>query len=535
MNNDSFADGIAIDKPEKGLAFPVEEGVAVTEDETAESISDDGRPCLSENVNSATVHLEESFIFRKMGIVFDYASRPGDFPRAALPKKKDIESGKPNVAGIGTGIGECLDNTCLLLDGYLTRIELGISQGNDERIMDRLIAGLIRLGTVSQRKRIVRGFTPDGRFYYNSYSAINCTYYAHGLLRAFETPTVSPESQIKLRDIGNKWMLAFKSNNFEMPGIVNEKNILIPLDSMSEEKRWENRIRIIHLIAVMQHMKKGNWDEMYKEYAFDEGGDFKVKAVLPETLTDSAKLMSLQIALSDLARLKKEGAEITNINLLRKKISFRCLNAIKNFTPPTLAEDITEATLDWREDLVEGNVTLGELKNRTKDAWPRIKEEMDMVFPAISSALCVMLSGDEDLIKEYAGFIEKIIAGVEWSKLWTATSIAPLLLVHALGHEYSLWDYSCERLFENKKVGNTYGCEFNEENKIHNIDAAYIAKNYKSRDTLYPAFLEKQENKNKSKGSKFNRNKKNNNKNRNRRNRRRKQNNNNPNNDSNKK
>ncbi|MHC4870887.1 MAG: hypothetical protein ACYTFY_03485 [Planctomycetota bacterium] len=508
MENDDFTKGLELDNNSPGSQeqlAPVDtapaEAVTAVAGEPEETV-EDGRPCLADNIFAALDHLEHNFIFRKMGIAFDYVSRPGDFPRSALPKSSDIKSGIPNAAGIGTGLGECIDNTCLLLDGYLTRLELGISRLDEARIMDRLIAGLIRLGTISQQSRIVRGFSPDGRSYYKSYSALNCTWYAHGLLRAYETPTVAPESQAKLRDIGNKWLTALKRNNFDMPGIVNEKNSLLPLESQSEDKQWENSIRIIHLFAVMHHLTgHKEWLDLYKQYAFDQGGTFKVKADLPAALKDSYKLLSLQMALSDTAALCKEENAQANISLLLKKIAFRSAEVVKGYEHIELQESIDDAVLDWKDGLPHGDAPLSELKERVEKHWPRVGIEMESIAPAVQGALCIMLSGDENLIRDNAPYIEKLITGVEWDKLWTTASISPLLLAHALGHEYSLWDYSCEVSCTNRLVGESFGFDFDEENEKHKIDGEYIAKNYRKRSSLYPAIVEEQEGKRKSRGS----------------------------------
>lgn len=494
MENDSFTDGINLENNTNNvLPIPVEDDVEKPENikEDTPLETEDGRPCFADKIFEALDHLEHNFIFRKMGIAFDYVSRPGDFPRSALPKASEVKENKPNSAGIGTGIGECINNTCLLLDGYLTRLELGLSRNDEARIMDRLVAGLIRLGTISQKNRIVRGFTPDGRSYYNSYSAMNCTWYAHGLYRTSITPTVSQESQQKLKDIGNKWLIALKEDEFMIPGIVNDKNSLLPLESLSDEKKWENSIRFLHILAVITFLTDNKeWQELYQQYAFTETGEFSIKADLPTAFNEPNKLLSLQIALSDLTKIRTEEKELMHLNLLRKKIAYRCVDTLKNFEPVEITVNIEDAVLDWREGFPAGDALLHELKEKANNTWPQIGLEMQRIAPAIEAALCIMLTEDSTLISENSTDIQNIIKNTEWSKLWTACSISPLLLMHALGYESSLWDYSRAISLSNRTIGDNYGFDFDEENREHIIDEEYIKKHYKKRSSIFPAFIE---------------------------------------------
>ena len=58
---------------------------------------------LNDRARLALQNLQERFIFRKLGICYDYATTPEDFPRKTLPDARDAREGRPNRSGLGTG------------------------------------------------------------------------------------------------------------------------------------------------------------------------------------------------------------------------------------------------------------------------------------------------------------------------------------------------------------------------------------------------------------------------------------------------
>ncbi|MBN1257209.1 MAG: hypothetical protein JXA52_05840, partial [Planctomycetes bacterium] len=220
------------------------------------SVPEDSALRLQDFVSKGLGHLEHNFIFRKLGITYDYASPPRDFPRSTLPNVKEVREGMPNAAGIGTGMTNCTANTSLLLDGYLTRLELGIARPEEDRIMDRLVAGLIRIGTAGPRNQFVRGLTPDGRGFYPATSMVDHIHYAHALYRACHSPTIRIESQTKIRDICAKWLERIVKSDFTITGLTPEESRLSPRlpgedhVEKADEREWERLVTLLHLAAV---------------------------------------------------------------------------------------------------------------------------------------------------------------------------------------------------------------------------------------------------------------------------------------------
>ncbi|MFH0911839.1 MAG: hypothetical protein V1918_10090 [Planctomycetota bacterium] len=441
-------------------------------------------PSLEAKVRPALAHLEHNFIFRKLGIAFDYMSRPGDFPRNTLPKPRETREDRPNPAGIGTGIADCTPNTCLLLDGYLLRLELGLSQDDEARIMDRLVAGLIRLGTAVQRGSIVRGLTADGRGFYNTGSWLHATHYAHGLLVAFQTPAIALESQAKLRDIYGKWVRRLEKDAFAFDELPPPKSLPEPV------LRWERELRILHLLAVSLRVNGAEeWGARYEERASDEAfRPFRVD--LPREIVDSDTLLSLQIALSDLDELDTNADRAVAIGLLRRKIAYRLLpslDAYKGFVPD---EPMESAVLDWRKDLSAQNAPEEELRARVHEAWPRIGREARTVRASAQAVLCLLLSGDEALIQEQGRAMADCIRDVPWDALWEIAPLAALVPAHALGHEAGLWDRPREAASPRSFLGEDYATTLKNAGPTDTREDGEPRKVSRPR-RYFPSFLEK--------------------------------------------
>jgi hypothetical protein len=375
--------------------------------------------------------LEHSFIFRKLGVVYDYISRPGDFPRSTLPKADEAKADKPNPFGIGTGMAESAISTCLLLSGYLTRMELGMAGGDDERILDRLVAGLIRLGTVGPRGQLIGGLAPDSRSFYSACAPAGYTAYAHGMLHACLSPALALESQGKLRDICGRWVARQEKDDFALPGLDLENPLHL----------WEARIRRLHMLTVARHVSDNpRWQELYDQYAGEEDGAW-LKPELPAECTDPEQLLSLQLALHDLAESEEVAERLQPLQLLRRKIGHRLqtqLGAYKNFNPE---QPIEEAVLDWREDLPEGAASADPLSLRAAvlEAWPRLKHEAETVGAAASAGLAILLSGDADLMTEHAEAMAAMQEGVAWDQVWSIQPLRAFFLLHALGADRGFW------------------------------------------------------------------------------------------------
>jgi|GEM_PF-1360305 len=389
---------------------------------------------LSDAARAAMSHLEHNFLYRKLGIVFDYASRPGDFPSATLPKMREARAGQPNPAGVGTGMANCAANTCLLLDGYLTRLELGLAAPEEGRVTDRLVAGLIRLATAAQRGRLVRGLTPDGRGAYEAGSWHHLTCYAHALLRAHRTPAVSPESQTKLSDICGKWIARLRDEGFDLPALLPSP------DADQSALRWERAVRVLHALAVAAAVHGDDeWHALFAERA-DDDQTRPGRPELPAECTDTQGLVSLQLAFADLASLDEGFGYFPHAPLLRRKIAYRMLPHLNDADEFALREPLDEAIFDWRKTLSAGTAPEPELWQRVYAAWPRLGREARTVQPAAQAALCAVLSADAAILDERAPGLLALLGRIPWDELWDATAPVTMVLAHALGHEQGLWD-----------------------------------------------------------------------------------------------
>ncbi len=58
---------------------------------------------LDEAIRQAQAAAEQKFLFRKIGLPFDYASQPDDFPSKAFANAKEARSNLPNPDGLGSG------------------------------------------------------------------------------------------------------------------------------------------------------------------------------------------------------------------------------------------------------------------------------------------------------------------------------------------------------------------------------------------------------------------------------------------------
>jgi len=71
----------------------------------------------------ALARLADSFVYRKLGICYDYFCPPESLPSPMLPHPKDVRQGLPNPMGLGSGMADCALNNALLCDAYALRAE----------------------------------------------------------------------------------------------------------------------------------------------------------------------------------------------------------------------------------------------------------------------------------------------------------------------------------------------------------------------------------------------------------------------------
>jgi len=379
---------------------------------------------LEPRIRAAKAILETEFIFRKLGLCYDFASDPEDFPRKTLPNPREIRAAQPSLSGRGAGLAECAWNSALLFDGYLLRIELGIGRQDEEKILDRLIGGLIRLATTAPKGHLVRGLTPDGRGFYPATDMDAYVLWAFAVWRALRSPAISPESQLKFRNIVSRWMGRLEKDGFRLT--LAEGNAPHPapgldaLDGIAGPK-------LLALLAVASEFAedKEKWAACFLQKIQEQEGA-RLSASSP--LQDPTALLSLSIAWHLLQQIdkdetRKELARTRLRGLAAEAEAF--LNRADALDPERFVPD----PLDWRKT-----------PDPDPKHWPRLSLEQDSIGAVLQASLCIFLAGEKEQAMAAADRIASCLCLAPWDRLLYASSFSAVLAVHARGIELGLWD-----------------------------------------------------------------------------------------------
>lgn len=372
--------------------------------------------------------LEEKFVFRKLGICYDYAAKPDEFPPKTLPTAEEAKASKPNPYGLGTGMAECAVNGALLFDGYLLRLELGLARGNEDRLLDRLIGGFIRIATTAQRGFLPPGITPDGRGFYSCTGAEAHLFWAFSLWRGVTSPAIALESQAKMSNIASRWIARIKQDENRLARYdgrgaaeVLSPELLPALYAVAArvtgEKRWQDEYAALR-VAVSPALARANAGArelllrqlaLHTEYHLcpDEGRKQQLAAQMRETATAAAAF----------------------------------LGAFRELKPAILEE---QPSFDWRA-LSAAEIALKQLEGGTSEwdiplAWRRLRHELETVGRSAAAALAVLLAGDKALAESHAETLAELLGTAPWDRLCAAAAVAPALSIHARGVELGLWD-----------------------------------------------------------------------------------------------
>ncbi|MDR0868171.1 MAG: hypothetical protein LBP75_06795 [Planctomycetota bacterium] len=386
---------------------------------------------------TAITSLSNHFVFRKLGLCYDYYAEVTALLSPPLPELKDVKAGLPNPRGVGSGLADCALNGALLFDGLATRVELGIAAADEGLIYDRLIGGLIRLATIAPRHTVIAGLTPDGKGYYPPVGYEATLYWAYQAWRAGTTPTGALDSQTKIRSIGGHWvgdLWTGKLQTLETDETALVRGIIKPA-----------------LLAVGYRL---TGEDKWKDLAINA---LDVAAPLAAA-TPLRELFNAQLALRLLADIfypfkprrypspnqkKKADAEpevkeppvidtrfvVAHEKILAKMkeiapLFLPSLRAGKNFAPRFLDE---RPTLDWRE-----------VKNDIP--WGRIAHEADTLAAPLFACLGLFWANDKQFTDAAAAALTEMLAALPVEKLWLARALTPLPLLHGLGVENGCWD-----------------------------------------------------------------------------------------------
>ena len=376
---------------------------------------------LNDITNAALNKLSSEFIYRKLGLCFDYPTKTGTFPLRTLPRADEVCNNKPNTSGKDTGMYNCILNNALLFTGLASRFEIGFASELDDIIFDRLIGGTIRLGTVAPKNVIIRGLTGDGRYFYPESTLDTALLWIFTTWRTVSTTAVSIESQQKLINITTRWINKVSNQNYK----IKEDAEPINFDNVLD------KIKFSAILAVCAKvLNNESWGKAFYEKF---SGEFS----LPESINIS-ELLNIQIALNTISDIFNEDSKITAITLpLMQKIANKALPAINKYKELNTELLDIEFNSDWREFSTDNNTPT--------PVQQRISNENESITTAAHAMLILLYSNDTKLIQSNKTYLTEVIKSIPWDKLILASSLTPLAEIHTKGVEFKLWD---EKLFE---------------------------------------------------------------------------------------
>lgn len=365
-------------------------------------------------------YLAESFVFRKLGMVYDYYS--SSFPSPLLPNSKEVRKPTPNAYGFGTGMADCALNGALLFDSYALRLEIGYATEDEERIYDRLIGGLIRLSTSAPRNTVIRGLSPDGKSYYPLSGYEPVLYWAFYAWRAALTPTQAPESQNKIKNIALHWMENLEQNKWQILG----------RDNVLNNAGFHTDLIKPALLAVAFALTKM---EKWKMLALKT---FSANTKIDEPATVE-QLFTMQLSLFLLTQIFPDELPTAREKMLAiAKLAYPHLSTFRQFDEKILTD---ETPLDWR----------AMPENSEAIIWARIIHENNHAAHPALAALIILWAGDADFLHQVSGEIKAMLTTIPWEKLWLARALSPIASIHSLGVTYGLWDNDLSE-YQTKKI-----------------------------------------------------------------------------------
>lgn len=399
---------------------------------------------LDDVVRKVQTEVEQKFLFRKIGLPYDYASPADDFPAKAFATAKEARANLPNPAGLGAGYAYSCRNHALLFDAYLLRIEEGIEGESDEQILDRLIGGLIRLDTVAPKSFLVSGLAPDGRGFYAQPHRFNHTAWAFALLRGLDTAAIAPESQEKFRSIAGKWLDRLRRDKFRLTAVDGKPS------QDGDVSRPDAEMGPLFMAMLMMAAKASGHEKDYEGYVTAAEEDARIRfaprEATPDALGDLAELLWRQAALSVVAKHDPE-AERVELAAARMRdnaaVAARHVDSWRRWDRSLIDRDVD---LNWRQ-FPKASLEESPLGFTPPESWQRLANELPL-RNALFAMYTLLLTGDAALVEPHAASMEECIATQPWDKVVTLSALAPVVGIHARGVELGLWD---KTLFESRR------------------------------------------------------------------------------------
>ncbi len=422
-------------------------------------------PFLDEAIRQAQSAIEHKFLFRKLGLPYDYASPPDEFPSKAFATAKEARGNLPNPAGLGAGYHCSCRNHALLFDAYLLRIELGIESGADEQILDRLIGGLIRIATVAPKSFLISGLAADGRGFYAWTSWQNHAAWAFAAGRGLTTAAISPESQEKFRSIVGKWLDRVKRDEFAVKSIDGKVMDHGDLAAVNGE------IGPVFLAMLLVGCLASG--DIAEQEAYEIKAEEESRARLGKTgasVDDIDALLWRQAALSIISKhdFNPERAELAKERMRENAgLAAKLVGGWRDWDQSLVDADIN---LDWRRFAKKNPAESSGLGFDPGTEWDRLKNE-EPLARGLAAMLIIFWAEEKASAEAISGEVEECLQATPWDKLMTLQAVSPAVVLHVRGAEMELWD---KELFATR-----HNFQFAEES----LAARYLEPDY---DEVHP-------------------------------------------------
>lgn len=420
-------------------------------DREAGNTSTDGSAFLDDRVRMAMEAIEERFLFRKIGLPFDYAAERDNFPSQNLATAREARAFLPNPSGLGGGYHFSCRNHALLFDAYLLRLELGIEGPGDEAILDRLIGGLIRLATVAPRSFLVGGLSSDGRGFFAWPSRENHAAWAFAVMRGMTTAAIVQETQDKFHSIACKWLDRLRREKFVLSG-VDGKPIPGEGPPLSSPDPDNGPFFLAILLAGARASGLPADYDAYAE-ATEENGGARLSGFSGEEAAPA--FFWRQASLHLIAFFDPDPGRSARARRILAANAGRAVDRLGKWREwdPALAG--IKPDPDWRR-FPKAPLSENALGFTPPESWRRLAGE-DRAAEALYGMYALLLSSDTETIHANAETMGECLLQPFWPDMTQLTAIAPIPGIHARGTELGLWDRD---LFAVKRMPPASGTSF---------------------------------------------------------------------------
>lgn len=383
---------------------------------------------LDESMAAAWNAIDEKFLFRKLGLPYDFASNPDDFPSQAFATARDVRGGLPNPQGEGSGLACMCRNHSLVFDASLLRVELGINTDADTQRLDRLIGGLIRLATVAPKGFLVGGLTADGRGFYAQPQTDNHAAWAWSAWRGMSTAAIAPESQEKFHSIAQKWFARARREEFHLKTVDGKPAPHADLDEAGP---------LLPAMFRVAAWASGSEQDM-EEYAAkaDENGRARL-APGPDACAaaDLGPLLWRQACLTLLAESDPDKDRQAAARAAMRAAALAAAPHVCLWRQWDKSLIDTPVDLDWR-GRPTADTPLGFAPH---ESWQRLINERTPAA-ALQAMLVVLLSADRELANAHAEEMAQALTEIDWGAFVSLEPLAAAVAVHAHGADMGLWE-----------------------------------------------------------------------------------------------